>query len=566
MTMRSHFAAWIFTLMTTLIGCSAGSQQGSSTCSQSQSILKHDSIAPVALEDTGAGLLLAKHFAVSEETIQEPMTSEEVMSQCNSALELLQIEPPKIRLWTASHCIKPLLITSLTLAIRDKRSPTGAFYKWNLSHPILEKAKRMRDAFSGLSGGSLNTQRLRLLRAFDRRNMLVEGSSAVLEPRVACENLRWSQQADSRHSLCFSIFDLVNLDFELPEPNSEKSIALIDVLKSANRSSSTTEKLSEKRETFLRRMHTTSQTEWIIHEGNRVRQFMSSFSRNIFPFFSEDVLEIEKLNREVFSLPHPEEFGFMNPQSYTTQDAKPPAVNSSYQAISHGTYVSPRTTIENVNVTCHRQLNKYNNLTNKVEVLPELETRPHEFCPGGAQFQPDHFWNRDRTWSWMMADMTLGAAQTYSQAILDSAEESADLSQRLARFNIVSSFGLSENLGFQNILSDLSTPLLRHLRIPASAVTSEIFGLGAIQQTGAFVLSLPHNETRARFLKGDSGSIVLLDGVPIATLYSVDGEETSGGSSILPLPELKEDDDTQSVTTSTAGIKRKGQAPISGCK
>ena len=40
---------------------------------------------------------------------------------------------------------------------------------------------------------------------------------------------------------------------------------------------------------------------------------------------------------------------------------------------------------------------------------------------------------------------------------------------------------------------------------------------------------------------GDSGTFVLADGLPMAVLATVDGEKTSGGSSVLPLPEISDD-------------------------
>lgn len=527
---------------TLLMACSSQNVVSGKSCSRVNSVVKQETLSTLSSDSLGGGLLLMTHLdEESELNLQEPMATKEKMTQCNVALELLDASKVKVRMWTASHCIRPLLLTKLTLAVRDRLSESGRFFKWDVSHRVLADAKKMRKAYDYFSGSSLVGARVRLWNSFDRRKMIVEGSNAVLTPRVSCENLRWSQAADGRHSLCFSIFDLMHIDFELPDKDSAKTLQLIDELKKNAPVSSTADRIALKRETFLRRMHTTSQAEWIIHEGNRVRQFMSSFPRASFPYFSNDIYEIEKLNREVFSLPHPEEWNFMDPQTFVTQDASPPNLNSSYTAINAGTYTSPRTTIEGVAVTCHRQLRKYNPETDKVEVLPELEVRPHEYCPGGSSFQADHFWNRDRPWSKMIADMTVEAAQQYSAELLSLLNESQSQADQLTRLTISSTFGITNDLGFENRLADLTTQLLRHLRIPAAQVSNEIVGINDLALSGAFLFSLPISDTKARFLKGDSGSIVLLDGVPIATLYSVDGEETSGGAAVLPLPTIAED-------------------------
>jgi hypothetical protein len=511
------------------------------SCSKVQSIISTDSANDNKAESANGGLLIATHYKFSKQNLKNSLTEEQENTQCNAVVELLSETPPTLRLWTASHCIKPLSITSLTLAVRNSSSGSGEFIKWSINHSILSKAEKMREAYARFSGPYLAMERERLYRAFDRRSMLIEGSDTVLSPRVSCENLRWSQQADERHSLCFSIFDLMHLDFELPDSSSDKSRWLLEQVKKANIAQSTKTIIEKKRDNFLRKINTTSQAEWIIHEGNRVRQYMSSYPQTSFPFFANDIFEIEKLNREVFSLPHPEEWSFMTPENFVTQDT-PPNAHANYTAINRGTYISPRKTIPDVNVTCHRQLHRYNTDTGQVDILPQLEVRPHEYCPGGELFQPDHFWNRDRPWSWMMADMTVGAAQDYSRAIFDAFKESSLPATDLGRFEVASTFGLNNTLGFDNMLAELTTPLMRHLKLPITTVSEDLFGFENIENTGAFLLSIPKSESRVRFLKGDSGSIILLDGVPVATLYSVDGEETSGGASMLPLPSIAEDD------------------------
>lgn len=550
-------------------GAGGGLAASGRNCSATKSVLKTEIVNNNSIVDTQTGLLLTTHHAQPlNEAVLETLSKQEVLTQCNASLELLQAEPPRIRLWTASHCVKPLLLTSLTLAIRDASSVSGAFFQWKLDHKLLRDAQAMREVYEFFGSSWEIGKRQHLLKAFDRRSMYADGDTATLTPRVSCENLRWSLQADDRHSLCFSIFDLMHLDFDLPDRDSKKTKALLDFLQKSQKSAVTEQQVDEKRKTFLRRIHLASQVPWIIHEGWQLRNSMTTEAQSNFPFFSQEADLIERLNRAVFSLPHEEEMSFMTPETVTGYDAIPPAANPTYSIAYRGTYVSPRTTISGVELTCMRQLQRYNPLSGKIEAQAGLEIRPREYCYGGSKFSPDHFWDRDRRWSEMVADLTLGAAQDFSKAIFDSSMTTTDSNQRLDRFNIVSTFDLSDELGFRSGLIDLTNPLLKHLQIPLRTVTHEIFGFEGLSESGAFMVSLPKDEVKARFLKGDSGSILMLDGVPVATLYSVDGEETSGGSAITSLPELIEDDDVSSnggSQKSPTAFKR-GDLQPTGCK
>ncbi|NBX17937.1 MAG: hypothetical protein EBR09_11285 [Proteobacteria bacterium] len=58
------------------------------------------------------------------------------------------------------------------------------------------------------------------------------------------------------------------------------------------------------------------------------------------------------------------------------------------------------------------------------------------------------------------------------------------------------------------------------------------------------------NDNYFNFIKGDSGSTLnIFAGYPVAALSTVDGEETSGGASITPLPEAKSEDATQETVS-----------------
>jgi hypothetical protein len=62
-----------------------------------------------------------------------------------------------------------------------------------------------------------------------------------------------------------------------------------------------------------------------------------------------------------------------------------------------------------------------------------------------------------------------------------------------------------------------------------------IYAIIPKQQT---TLNLSKGYGQLRLTPGDSGSLILADGLPMAVLATVDGEKTSGGSAVLPLPEI----------------------------
>ncbi|MEY3901238.1 MAG: hypothetical protein RL189_544 [Pseudomonadota bacterium] len=543
-------------------GCAPGASSKADTCSQPQSVLQTDIFNDPLNLDAPAGLLLSTHKR-ADESGRMLLSEETELSKCNVFMELLNKELATVRLWTASHCIRRLTVTSMSLAVRDKSSPTGGFLTWELQHEILSKAETMQQVYDHLGG--YTDEKNRLARAWDRRRMMVYGDNALLTPRVSCENLRWSEQADNRHSLCFSVFDLMSFDIVLPEGTSARTKSLLESLSRFKKNQTTELSLAEKRNTFLHRLDLTSQSEWIIHIGNMVRTWMSGFSAAALPMFSEEVLLMEKLNRNVFSLPQAEEWSFIRPEPVTTQDAIPPNSNTTYQVIHKDTYVSPRTTINNVKVACYRQLRKYNPATGKVDIVAELELRPHEYCAGGAKQQADHFWNRDREWSLMMADMTVGAAQDYAQSVKDILLASATGSEQLNRLSVVSNFENEDTVNFDARETEDVSPFLRHLVLPAKTLTTNLNGLQNFQQTGAILFSLPREAVKARFQKGDSGAILLLDGVPVATLYSVDGEETSGGASIRSLPDASPEDGAPVASSGTVASGRKASLATGGC-
>ena len=65
-----------------------------------------------------------------------------------------------------------------------------------------------------------------------------------------------------------------------------------------------------------------------------------------------------------------------------------------------------------------------------------------------------------------------------------------------------------------------------------------------------------------RLRPGDSGSMILAGGLPIAVLATVDGEKTSGGAAVLPLPEINSDEEDEAPGAQVA-TDRTNQKPKS---
>lgn len=75
--------------------------------------------------------------------------------------------------------------------------------------------------------------------------------------------------------------------------------------------------------------------------------------------------------------------------------------------------------------------------------------------------------------------------------------------------------------------------------------------LGNTSLNGVFIFDYDPAVAHFSFDKGDSGSLLnIFGGYPVAALSTVDGEPTSGGAAILPLPEVDEELDTTTISTS----------------
>jgi hypothetical protein len=437
-------------------------------------------------------------------------------------------------------------------------SAIGGFVTWDLSHPMITNAQNMRRAYSELTPAGNQASRESLAGAFNRSAMMVKDATSVLAPQTSCENLRWLSPADTLHSLCFSIHDLTYLDADLPEKDSPKTKMLIKSLAAQTGKSATTEQaIAEKRTHFLRKTNLLSQSEWIVSQEQRLTGYLNSPQPSV-PSADPVASVIARLQKEIFDLPASDEFSFMTPVNVDTQD-KPIGSNSTLSVVKSGNYSSSRlaSPVSNVVVACVRSLRQWDSSTATVKTISELEYRPHSYCPGGSNPQPDHFWYRNYQWGQMIADQTVGAAQDYAQAIRDRLLSNGQPSEWASRISVISNFTIDDRIDFFSEESDDVSPLLTALRVPAQLLSQQLNGWQPFAQTGALLLASNKAEARARFVKGDSGAILLLDGVPFATLYSVDGEQTSGGATIRALPNAdSENVDFDPLTSDAASGSR----------
>lgn len=558
-----------------LIGCGAKSSTANSNCSAVRSVLDGQKISQASFSNATAGLLLSTHFESESSTWDGPKK----LSKCNTTLELLNAETAQVRLWTAAHCVTPLLLTSMKLAMRDENSSIGGFITWNLSHPILSKAEKMRKAYKEFAPNHYADARAKLLKAFDRSSMWLKDESSVLAPRTSCENLRWLAPADALHALCFSIHDLTHFDVTLPEPASEKSKALITALQNSNKTASTEEAIKEKRAIFLRRIGLMSQVSWIVSQEQNLTGYMKN-PQNLLPSTDVIAAEVAQLQNEVFDLPHPEESSFMTPINVVTQD-RPAGENQTLNVIKSGTYTSARlqNPLTDVVVSCVRTLQQWDSASGTAKSVSNLEYRPHAYCPGGANPQPGHVWYREYQWGRMVSDLTIEAATNYASLVSQQLVSAGQLQNWTSRVSVVSNFSVDDQLDFFSHESEIVNPFLSALKIPAQLFSPQLFGWQGFVSTGAYMLATNKSSAKARFLKGDSGAMLLIDGVPVATLYSVDGEETSGGATIRALPTADAEDigsgsqisdgangtrSTVSNTIPTSSQTKPGKTPL-GC-
>ncbi|MEY4064343.1 MAG: hypothetical protein RIR26_551 [Pseudomonadota bacterium] len=127
-----------------------------------------------------------------------------------------------------------------------------------------------------------------------------------------------------------------------------------------------------------------------------------------------------------------------------------------------------------------------------------------------------------------------------------------------------SSFGLTANsyYGFytNNIpstgSSDVAKSLAKIFSLNSSSVLSFEYALRSTSKSNnTFLINYDAATQQINPVKGASGSILAIFGViPVGLLSTVDGEATSGGASIIPLPQVGDEDEAVPVSTSKSNV------------
>lgn len=105
-------------------------------------------------------------------------------------------------------------------------------------------------------------------------------------------------------------------------------------------------------------------------------------------------------------------------------------------------------------------------------------------------------------------------------------------------------------------------PLTSTSRLPQKILvppplTGDVFGIGPL---GTLRMAIPHEHKTVNFSRSDSGSLLSFKGfLPLMVLNTVDDEPTSGGASILALPEAK----AEEIPTSNKSSGKFGNNPKS---
>lgn len=82
-----------------------------------------------------------------------------------------------------------------------------------------------------------------------------------------------------------------------------------------------------------------------------------------------------------------------------------------------------------------------------------------------------------------------------------------------------------------------------HVPVPLKKYATR-YSVAPSDDHGVFLFDFMPESSGINFKKGDSGSLLnIYGGYPVAALSTVDGEPTSGGSGLTPLPEPQDDDE-----------------------
>ncbi|NBW80802.1 hypothetical protein EBR21_03520 [bacterium] len=138
----------------------------------------------------------------------------------------------------------------------------------------------------------------------------------------------------------------------------------------------------------------------------------------------------------------------------------------------------------------------------------------------------------------------------------------------LRTFSALSTF-LFEGVGFGNTIGadGVSRSRVGMASYNWNATAEDVFIYGIFPKTQP-VDNLESGFFQLRLMPGDSGSMLLALGLPMAVLATVDGEKTSGGSTILPLPEVPAEPSTVAQISTGGELDSRGTLPASqsaGC-
>ncbi|MBM3381772.1 MAG: hypothetical protein FJY29_04965 [Betaproteobacteria bacterium] len=142
------------------------------------------------------------------------------------------------------------------------------------------------------------------------------------------------------------------------------------------------------------------------------------------------------------------------------------------------------------------------------------------------------------------------ARKAFQKWVLNGAE---NLSQTETKRNITKDFGDYLRI-VTNYKGKNQDAQIESVDVVGQFVRSN---LGNTSLDGVFIFDYDPAVAHFSFAKGDSGSLLnIFGGYPVAALSTVDGEPTSGGTAILPLPELDEELDTTTISNSVQKCRR----------
>lgn len=482
-------------LATAVVGCSTQPNM-LNTCSKVQAISLPDS---GVYGDIESGKLPAGWGGVLDLIQDTSQLDSSPRHRCTVHMDLVitadgsHEEQEELALWTADHCLKFSEADGADLYLFDTSKKT--YLRLKVEIPELERFKRglllFQARLSASSTGDTEAQSdlNTFLKAGNRPSVLLNGEPLIERGASLCKSDTATYKASTQGTTvtCSSVLDLARLSVLV----SDESMRQHDVVDALNRMKSDLRKLNDRRFELI---------EKITNQQDRTGQefFIRNWRPKVTALTRWRRYEAESALIEKVRLCEPGEHSGICAQEFRNFFSDALSDYTTKWGVSAGQ-------------------NFQSALKNEVYSEPLPTT------------------NAKHNLKWLLSTQAgLGKGMENNPLLLSDVKFSTNFSRQTEVPDHLDNLPVLGSVG--GLYYGLASPFTMYTSKPAevpikiNSKTILLSHLGSLETEKTFFLQ-----------PGDSGSLFLLGGLPLAVVATVDGKETSGGTAVLPLPTIADD-------------------------